>query len=251
MKKYFDKEIRIDGRKFLDFRDVKVELGVSNCAEGSARVIIGETEVIAGVKMNVGTPYPDSQDEGVLITGAELLPLSSPEFESGPPGEWATEVARVVDRGIRESKAINMKKLCVRKGELVWMVFLDIYTINDAGNLIDAASLAALAALKSAVLPKLADDRVKFGEFTKDKLPLEKLSVNCTVFKVLDKFLVDPLSEEEKLVDARVSVSFGEKGDIHAMQKGGNDGLSISEVDEMVGIAMDKSKELRKALEKV
>ena len=61
--------IRVDKRKLDDYRKpLSVELGVSNKAEGSARVIMGDTEVIAGVKMNVGTPYPDSQDEGVLIT---------------------------------------------------------------------------------------------------------------------------------------------------------------------------------------
>ena len=251
MKKYLEKGIRVDGRKFLDVRDVMVETGVSKNAEGSARVKIGETEVLAGVKMNVGVPYPDSADQGILITGAELLPLSSPEFESGPPSVWATEVARVVDRGIRESKMIDMKKMCIRKGELVWTVFLDIYTINDAGNLIDASALAAVAALKSAVFPKLDGDRVLFGEFTKDKVPLTKTPVNCTIFKVEDSFIVDVLSEEEKVASARLSVSVGEKDEIYAMQKGGDEGLLIEEADGMVGAAQEVSKVYRESLKKI
>ncbi len=251
MKSYLDAGVRIDGRGLLDYRQpILIETNISENAEGSARVKIGETEVVAGVKLAVGTPFADGKDQGVLITGAELLPLSSPEFESGPPGGWATEVARVVDRGIRESKAINMKKLCIREGELVWMIYLDIYTINDAGNLIDASALAAVAALKTTVFPKLDGDSVMFGEFTNVKLPLEKLPITCTVFKLFDQFIIDAISDEEKLIDARISVSFGENGIIHAMQKGGETGLTIDEIDKMINLALEKTKMLRDLLKK-
>src|SRR3989339_2284699 len=153
--KLFTSDTRLDGRKFTEYRKpFKVETGFTNTAEGSARVILGKTEVIAGVKMEVMEPYPDTQDEGSIMVGAELLPLSSPEFELGPPGIQAIELARVVDRGIRESKAIDFKKLCITPGKKIWMVIIDICPINDAGNLFDASSLAALAALENTVFPK-------------------------------------------------------------------------------------------------
>src|SRR3989338_5346357 len=151
-----EKGAREDGRDFLEYRKpIKIEYGVSSkSAEGSARVTIGDTEVVAGVKLEVGEPFPDTPDEGVLMVGAELLPLSNPEFESGPPSIDSIELARIIDRGIRESKCIDFSKLCIKKGEKVWMVFIDIYPINDSGNLFDAASLAALAALKDAKFPE-------------------------------------------------------------------------------------------------
>ena len=148
----FESNIRLDGRKFTDYRTVKVEVNVTNTAEGSARVIIGKTDVIAGVKMEVMKPYPDTPDEGSIMVGAELLPLSSPEFELGPPGQEAIELARVIDRGIRESKALDFKKLCIKEGEKIWMIVLDICTINDAGNLLDASSLAAIASLRKILI---------------------------------------------------------------------------------------------------
>ena len=244
-----EKGVRVDGRKLDEFRKpVTVEYGVSDKAEGSAMVTIGDTKVAAGIKMNVGTPYPDSKDQGVLITTAELLPLSNPTFYSGPPGPEAIELARIVDRGIRESKMIDMTKLCVREGELVWTLFLDIYPINDAGNLIDAASLAAVAALNNAVFPKLEEDRVLFGELTKKKIPLNKLPLTVTVCKVGSQLIVDPTYEEEKFVDTRLSVSISETGDIHAMQKSGRAGMTIDEIDKIVEIATKRSKELRKAI---
>jgi len=51
------------------------------------------------------------------MTNLELLPLASPMFESGPPREDAVELARVVDRGIRESESIDLSKLCITPGE--------------------------------------------------------------------------------------------------------------------------------------
>ncbi len=244
-----ENNLRLDGRKPLDWRKpIKIELNISKKAEGSAKVTIGETEVMAGVKMDVGEPYTDSPDKGVLITGAELLPLSSPEFDPGPPDKQSIELARVIDRGIRESGMIDVKKLCIRKGELVWIVFLDIYTINDAGNLIDAATLAAVAALKNAVLPKLEKDKIKYGDFTKTKLPLTKTPITCTINKVKEQFLVDVNSEEEKMTEARLSIAIGEKDEINAMQLGCTEPLTQEEILKMVDIAIDKTKELRKLL---
>ena len=50
---------RFDNRKLLEYRDIEIESGISKNAEGSARVRIGKTEVVAGVKMDVGEPYTD------------------------------------------------------------------------------------------------------------------------------------------------------------------------------------------------
>ncbi|MEK6835302.1 MAG: exosome complex protein Rrp42 [Nanoarchaeota archaeon] len=235
---------RVDERKFDEYRKIIIETNVSKNAEGSARCKIGDTEVIVGVKMNVGEPYPDSPDEGTIIVTAELSPIASPLFELGPPGSQATELARIVDRGIRESKAIDFKKLCVKEGEKIWMVFIDIYPLNDDGNLIDASVLATLTALKHAKFPKIENDKVLFGECSDKKLPLNKTPVTFTFGKIGDKILLDLNSKEESVIDSRLSVSVFE-GNIHAMQKGGDKAISPEDVEKMVDIAIKKEKELR------
>jgi exosome complex component RRP42 len=240
---------RLDNRKEDEYRKpIEIELGISKKAEGSALARIGNTEVIAGIKMKVGTPFLDNPDEGVLITGVELLPMSSPNFQPGPPNPEAIEIARIVDRGIRESKMIDLKKLCIKKGELVWTIFLDMYTLNNDGNLIDTAALAALAALKSAVLPKLDGDQVIFGEFTKTPLPLTKLPVTTTVVKIGDDLMVDPSLDEGDMLDSRLSVAVSEKGDINALQMGGTVGMTREEVKRAMEISKKASKDLRKVL---
>ena len=242
-------DTRLDGRKLTEYRKpIEVEHNVVKTAEGSARVKIGETEVMVGVKLEVGEPYPDSPDEGTIIVGAELLPLSNPEFELGPPGIQAIELARVVDRGIRESKALDFKKLCIEKGEKIWMVIIDICPINDAGNLFDAASLAALAALKSTKYPSFDGEKVDYKQKTDKKLELEKMPIAVTVIKIGDKFIVDPDTEEEMAIDARLTVSSIENGTLCAMQKGGDFPLTMQDIDKMLDIGIEKGKELRKYL---
>src|SRR3989344_3062368 len=200
-----DQQKRFDGRKLDAFRSITLETGISKNAEGSARCKIGDTEVIAGVKMDTGVPYPDSPDQGSIIVTVELSPLASPDFELGPPGEWATELARIVDRGIRESKAIDLKSLCITEGEKVWTLFIDIYPLNDDGNLIDASVLATLAALKSTKLVKYEDDKVQYGEFTNKSLKLDKQPITVTLYKMGKQIFVDPTHKEEQFIDARLS----------------------------------------------
>ena len=246
------KNIRLDKRKPDEFRKISIQYGISDkSAEGSARVKIGNTEVVAGVKFAIGTPFPDTPDEGALIANVELLPLSSPDFESGPPGIRSIEYARaVVDRGLRESEAIGLKKLCIKKGEKIWMVMIDVYSLNDAGNLSDAIGLCALAALKDAKFPKYDEknDVIDYKERTKKGLELKYLPVSITVIKIGDKFLVDPTIEEENAMEARLSVTSVDDGRICAVQKGGYATLKPEDIDKMIEISIEKGKELRNLL---
>lgn len=244
-----EKGFRLDGRKFDEFRKVSVEYGISpKSAEGSARVKIGDTEVVAGVKLDTGTPYPDNPEEGTIVVNLELLPMSNPTFEMGPPSIRSIESSRVIDRAIREGKGLNFKKLCIKKGELMWMVLIDIYPINDAGNLIDAGALAAIAALKDAKFPKLVDDKVDYKEKTKTKLPLENMPLSCTILKVGKHYIADPCVDEENITDARLTVGVLDDGTLCSFQKGGDGGLTPDDILAMSDIAIKKIKEFRKAL---
>ncbi|MBR9706302.1 exosome complex protein Rrp42 [Candidatus Pacearchaeota archaeon] len=217
---------RLDERKLFDYRDIIIETGISGNAEGSARVRIGKTEVIVGVKLGTQTPYTDHEDEGTMITGMEFSPMCGERYEGGPPKINAIETARVVDRGIRESGFIDWKKLCIKEGETVWSVAIDIYCVNDDGNVLDASSIGAVAALMMTRFPVYdeKEEKVKFGEWTNDPLPLtEKVPFAMTIYKVGDKLLADPNREEEDAAKARVTLAISKPGKeymINSMQKG-------------------------------
>lgn len=244
--KLFEAGTRLDGRKLDEYRKISLDVDVISTAEGSARVKIGKTDVISGVKLEVMEPYPDTQDQGSIMVGAELLPLSSPNFELGPPSKDAVELARIVDRGIRESKALDLKKLCIKEGEKVWMLIIDLVTINHDGNLFDASALAAIAALKNMKFPEYKDGVINNKKKTDKKLELTDIPLSVTVSKIGDKFIVDPDSEEEKAVDARLTVASLSDGTLCALQKGGDYPLTAEDVSKMIEIAIEKGKELRK-----
>ena len=248
-----DKNFREDGRKVDEYRKpITIEYGISpKSADGSARATIGGTEVVAGVKLDVNSPYPDTPDQGNLIVSCELLPLSNPDFETGPPSIDSIELSRVIDRGIRESKAVDMKKLCIKEGEKVWVLFVDVYPINDEGNLFDAASLAVLAALKDAKFPgyDAKEGKVLYDQKTSKESPLRNLPIEVTIAKIGNHLLVDPSSNEEMSIDARLTVASLSDGTICAMQKGGTMQLSLEETDKMITLALAKARELRKFVE--
>lgn len=247
------KQTREDGRPLDAYRKpIVVEYGISpKSADGSARVKIGGTEVVAGVKLEVDKPYPDTPDQGNLIVSCELLPLSNPDFESGPPRIDSIELSRVVDRAIREGEAVDLEKLCIKKGEKVWVLFVDIYPINDEGNLFDAVSLAVLAALKDAHFPGYDSERGKvlYDERTTKPLPMNELPIEVTIVKIASHLLVDPSTHEEESLDARLTVATLPDGTICALQKGGDVQLKVEDVDAMIALAQKKAAELRKHLE--
>jgi exosome complex component RRP42 len=255
---------RADGRTFNEFRKIEIETGLISKAEGSARVKIGNTQVVAGIKILIGTPYPDTPESGVMTTAAELIPMASPDFEAGPPREKAIELARVVDRGIRESKIIEVDKLCLEPGEAIWMVFIDIHIIDFDGNLFDTSSLAALAALHNAVIPieRLRPDLEKLQEKfpsvkkyleehpTDYPLPLKEPPISCTSVKYNNVIMIDPALDEEEIAEARLTVATDKNGDIRAMQKGLNGSFTVEEIKKIIKASIDNGKKIREELYK-
>lgn len=241
---------RLDGRGLGDYREIKVEQGIIERAEGSARVLLGKTEVLVGTKIETGEPFPDTPNEGVQTVNAELVPLASAAFEPGPPDENSIELARIVDRGIRESKAIDTAKLCIEAGKKVFVVFVDVYVLNHDGNLIDASALAAVAALLNTKMPnyEIKDGEVKLkAGYT--PLPMKSRPITVTLGKIGDKLIVDPWLEEEQIIDARLSIAINDDGNICAIQKGGSGYFTPKQIAEATKIAKEKAVELRKKLE--
>ncbi len=243
------KGTRLDGRKLDEFRPITIRTGVSATAEGSAEIVCGETQVIVGVKMDLGKPYSDRPDSGTLMVNAELRPISNPEFEAGPPNIDAIETARVIDRTIRESKTIDEKSLCVTAGEKVWMVSVDVCPLNHDGNLIDLGGLGAIAALRETKLPKIDENgNADYHEHTKTGLKLSATPIPVTVVKIGDNLLVDPTDDEMRAADARLTVGVLEDGSLCAIQKGGDTPLTLEELDQMIDLAVTTAKGLRKLL---
>src|SRR3989344_4171564 len=255
IKQLLKEDKRLDGRSPFDYREISVESGVSNKAEGSARVRIGKTEVIVGVKLETQEPYPDHSDEGTMMVGMEFSPICGARYEPGPPKIDAIEVSRVVDRGVRESKFIDFKKLCIKKGKKVWSILIDIYCINDDGNVFDASALGVVVALQLARLPAYdADtDTINYNE-QGEKLPLSaNVPLAMTFYKIGDKILFDPTREEQDASEARVTLALSQPKKeklINSMQKGDITPISRGEMELIIKSAEQVYDKLFGELEK-
>lgn len=239
-------EQRVDNRGFSEYRDIEIKTDFIGKAEGSAMVTIGGTTVLAGVKAQVGTPFPNSPTSGIIIVNAELLAIASRNFEYGPPNKFAVEISRVVDRTIREAPLVDLDRLCIVEGSKVWKLHVDIDILDFDGNLMDATCLAAVSALLTARIPtaKFVNDELSIDEDHLTSLPIVNRSVLCTVVKINDQLLVDPLYIEETLMEASLSIGFREDGTLCALQKCGLDVIDVKEVLQSMNMAFNQSREM-------
>lgn len=251
--KMLSENIRADGRAFHEYRKIEIIPNyIKESAEGSALVKIGSTKVLAGIKLDVEKPFPDSEDEGILITSSELVPIAYEEFEEGPPRENAIELSRIVDRGIRESKMIDLKSLCIVPKEKVWTIFIDIHVLDYDGNLIDASFLASLVALFTARIPEydIEEDKI-IREKRNKKLKILDIPITVTARKIGEKIILDSTKDEEDVENARLSVTFKKNGNICAIQKGGSSNFSFEELREIIPLLSNVSKDIRVKVERV
>lgn len=235
---------RLDGRGTDDYRAVSLERGFVSTADGSCLAHIGETMVLAGIKLEPGKPFPDTPNAGVLTTNAELIPLSSPTFEPGPPQPGAIEVSRVVDRAIRAAETVDLAALCVTPGEKCWTCYVDLHVLAHAGNLIDTALLAAVTALSRATVPAK-----RFGIAEEDyPLAIHHWPIESTFVRLGDAIVVDPSFDEERAAQGRVTVATDESGRVVAMQKGLIGAFSPDDIRSLVRRAFVHGDKMREAV---
>jgi exosome complex component RRP42 len=169
-------DVRSDGRARLRFRPCVLETGLLPQANGSARLRLGDTDVLVSVKLEIGEPLLSAPDSGRLSVSVECCPSASPEFEGRGAAVVQAELARAMERlllsgggghgrrtsscpsaapatpavqtgGSSGSGALDMQQLCVVHGEQVWVVYVDAMVLDSDGNLFDALSLCIRAAL--------------------------------------------------------------------------------------------------------
>ncbi len=235
---------RIDGRSQWEGRNLEIEHSVLPRAEGSARVRMGDTIVLAGVKFQIMQPYPDRPNQGGLMCSADVRPIAGRNWEAGPPSPEAIELGRVVDRGIRESGCIDVDSLCIIPGEKAWQVILDLFAVSDDGNLFDAFALAGITALRNATVPA---ERFEVGEDY--ALSVSKTPIMCSYHKVGGRFVYDACSREELGGDERIHITLGDDDNVHSLQKGLKGIFSAEEFAEIMTNAQERTKELRKIVD--
>jgi len=241
---------RLDGRKPYEFRGLELRTSFIEKTDGSAIVKLGGTKLVVGVKAVPGQPYPDTPNQGNIVVNAELLPLASSFFEPGPPDERAIELARVVDRCVRESRMLDLEKLILIPGKSALTVYIDVYVLDYDGNYFDPAVLGTVAALTTSKIPlyEVRDGEIIVNPEVKVGLPVRRLPVSVTVCLIGDKILVDPTSLEEAAADTSIVLGWSDEDEVSAIQKNLKGLIRLDLVEEIINVSREKSIELRARL---
>lgn len=241
-------DLRVDGRHSFDYRQLTINFGRE---DGFSEVQLGQTHVMAFVTAQLVQPYRDRPNEGSLAIFTEFSPMADPSFEAGRPGESAVELGRIIDRGLRESRAVDTESLCVLAGKLAWSIRVDIHILDNGGNLVDAANIAALAALMTFRRPECilggedAQEVIVQPPEVQEPLPLivHHLPIAVTFAFISDDniVVVDPTHYEEAIMRGRLTATINASGDICAIQKAGGIGIMQSGVMQCLRVAAVKA----------
>jgi exosome complex component RRP42 len=243
---FLSRGTRVDERSFDSPREINIKTDLIPNANGSSYVELGKTKVLAGIKVEPGTPFPDTPQEGNLIVSVEFLPHASPVFEPGPPDERAVELARIIDRSLRDVRAIDLSKMVITPGRKVWNIFVDIYVVDYDGNMIDASSIATMLALLTAKIPKVSTTEtgeIIISEEKSENIPVKKKVVTATIAKITDEntgnkyYIADPSLEEEMIADTLVTIAFSEDGLITGIQKSGLSSIYSDDIPKILNMS--------------
>ncbi|XP_075506261.1 exosome complex component RRP45A-like isoform X2 [Primulina tabacum] len=247
-------DLRIDGRGPFDYRNVAIKFGRE---DGSSEVQLGQTHVMGFVTSQLVQPYRDRPNEGTLSIYTEFSPMADHSFEIGRPGVFAVELGRIVDRGL---KAVDTESLCVVAGKWVWSIRIDLHILDNGGNLVDAANIAALVALLTFRRPDctLGGDNdqevIIHSPEVREPLPLivHHLPVAITFAFIGSEgtVVIDPSNFEEAVMGGKLTATLNTNGDVCAIQKAGGDGVIQSVIMQCLRIASVKAADITNKIKK-
>ncbi|KAH8914810.1 exosome complex exonuclease rrp45 [Atractiella rhizophila] len=239
---------RLGKRGLHEFRDVHItfaeQLGWVKCC-------LGDTVAVAQVSASVVKPSADRPFEGFLILTSEL----------NAPSEEEIQISRSLEKAIRRSGAVDRESLCIVAGQKVWQLRVDIHFLNDDGNLVDCACIAAITALKHFRKPDVSVEGEEVTIYTEDERVLVPIAIHhiplCISFAFFpntDSFVLDPTHLETQLSTGSLILTLNAQREVCVLNKAGGTPLEMREIFKAIDIAARKVKELdaviKEALEK-
>ncbi|GAA5999306.1 exosome complex component RRP45 [Rhodotorula paludigena] len=251
------KGVRLDGRAMYDLRDVQLrfgdELGWVECR-------LGDTRVIAQVSAEVVKPLPDRPYEGFVNLVTEISPMASAAYEAGRASEDEVLMTRLLEKALRRSDAIDREALCIVAGQKVWSIRVDVHFLDDEGNLLDCASIAAMTALRHFRKPDVSvlGEEVTIHSMT-ERVPVP-LAVHhspmCLTFAFFGEdslAVLDPTRLESQLCTGTLTLALNAQSEICVLSKQGGAPLAADDVLRAVTIGVERVREVddkvRRALE--
>ncbi|RNA07885.1 Exosome complex component RRP45, partial [Brachionus plicatilis] len=242
--KALSENLRLDKRSVYDIRDIKIDFLKTR---GSCLLSIGNTQVSAQVSAEIVKPKDSRPNEGIIKINLDLSPMGAQHFEVGKQSEQGVELNRLLERNLKQSRFLDIETLCIRAGEKVWQIRVDLNVLNHDGNILDCANLAVICAVSHFRLPEVSvtgDQITIFSPEERNPIPLIIIHMPITLsFAFFDQgkfLLVDPTELEEKCMDGKLVIGMNRHREICTMQLSGNMLLLKDQIKRCVDITANK-----------
>lgn len=246
--------VRVDGRSENQHRPLRISFAPDY---GCCLASVGNSKVMSQVSAQLAEPRPTRPSEGVINIRVDLSMLGSTNYDTSRSSAECVQVSRLLHKGIRESRCIDLESLCIVGGEKVWHIQVDVTVLNHEGNIIEAASVSALAALAHFRRPDVSVDG--------DKLTVhpfaarEPLRFTMLHYPFLHKFayfkepnvsFVDPSEDEEKFCDGYLVIGTNSLHEITLLHVAGQSLISKHQIMRQCRFAIHQTKLLNEKLKK-
>lgn len=244
---------RLDKRKLDQFRDVKVSFGDSY---GHCEVQLGNTRLVVQISAEVGKPYEDRPYEGTFMITTDVSSMASPMFENFRQSDDEILIARLIEKAVRRSSALDLESLCISGGKSCWNVRADVHYLDYDGGLVDASCIGVMAALMHFRRPDTTVEGEKTIVHTLEErapVPLSVLHVPiCVTFSFVqgvqdatdgadsdDITIVDATGMEEALRHSEMTLTVNKNRDLCQISKPGGIPIEPSAILQCADTAFD------------
>ncbi|XP_022179635.1 exosome complex component RRP42 isoform X2 [Myzus persicae] len=249
-----EENFRCDGRSRQDYRPLELEMDIVSNANGSARLRLANSDILVCVKVEIDTPLPEAPKDGKVEYFVDCSANATPAFEGRGGEHLAAELSRFLS--LAHGPVFNLSKLCIVPGQSCWKLFVDVLILECGGNLFDAVSLAAKAALCNTSLPNIVgtyedgqniDLQISDDPFDTKALDASDLPVLVSMCKIGNSYVADPTIEEEICGAGCIVVSVTPKGNVTAVLKKGAGSFMPDTLNEIImsgshiGILLNKA----------
>lgn len=201
---------RVDARNLNDHRHIEIRFGNEN---GQALLKMGRTHILTQSSLKLVSPQPGKPNEGFFKFNTEFSSLiHGAEYTGSMPtlSEMRVDITMFIDKVLKSSRFTDRESLCIVAGRLVWSLTVDLFLINEDGNVMDACFIASVLSLMNTRLPEvtLKKDQVRINYEKVKYLNVHHIPV-CTTFYFLSGFdqpIIDATAKEEKLAKSRLSI---------------------------------------------
>lgn len=249
--------VRTDGRGETQHRQLNISFGPDY---GCCLATIGNTKVLAQISANIGEPRLTRPSEGVVNIRVDLSLLGSASYDTSRNSDECVQLTRLLHKGVKEARCIDLESLCIISGERVWHIQADVAILNHEGNLIEAASISTLGALAHFRRPEVSVEDghviiqpVELRDPVKFAMLHFPFLMKYAFFKEGNVSYVDPSEDEERFCDGYLIVGANIFKDITLLHISGKSLISKDQILKQCNYAVKRTRilneQVKRALE--